>query len=181
MKIPSLVSVVFGAAVLLPCVSGSDLLPEDKVPEQVQDAERNPFARRGPATATTVVEDRESEESRIRRAFERMNVSGTSTGEGQEGVLIGILRLREGMDVPAVIPNQTERLRVESVSNERVELVFLENEGVEQNRKITLRFSLKPQIRYLLGSQIPPVPEISPLEGRFPPDKLLLPDEPQEQ
>lgn len=158
----------------------SDLLPDDKVPEQVQESERNPFARRGPATQTTVVEDRESEESRIRRVFERMAVSGFSDGEGQQGALVGILRLRQGGTVPAVLPNQTEKLRVDSITNEKVELVFLENEGVEENRKITLRYSLKPQVRYLLGSQVPPVPEISPLEGRFPPDKLLLPDEEQD-
>jgi len=160
--------------------SAPALLPEEKEPIPIEEGERNPFARRGPATATTVVEDTESEESRLRALLGKMKVTGFMEGDNGASVLLGNYRMIPKQILPPLLANQTEKLQVVSVTPKRVHLVFLESDDRPPTRTITLRYSLRPQVRFLLGSQVPDSPPNAPeLAGKIPPDSVETDDEPE--
>jgi hypothetical protein len=150
--------------------SEDSLLPENKESIQLAEAERNPFARRVPTAAAVVVEEAESEESRLQKMLVNMEISGFRDGSDGRSVLLGRLWLRVGDELRTLIPKQTEIIRVENILNDRVEFVFLEPEDRPLTRSFTLRYNPLPTVRYLLGTQLTPVPRnASSLEGIFPP------------
>ena len=145
------------------------VLPEDKKPVELQPGERNPFARRGPATETTFVEeDTESEESKLRAILEAMKVSGFTRSDNGNSVLLGYLRLEPGMLLPPLRENQTEQLRVVSIDEQQVELLFVDPPERQLNRTIRLRFDPRPRVRYMLGTQIPQPATEPGFQGLFP-------------
>lgn len=169
------------SCLFLACLSNAPgLRPEEKEPIPIEEGERNPFARRGPATGTTVVEDTESEESRLRSLLEKMKVAGYTEGDDGASVLLGNYRMKPTQILPPLLANQTEKLQVVSVNPKRVELVFLESDGRPPSRSITLRYNLRPQVRFLLGTQVPESPpNASELAGKFPPDSVQTDDDPE--
>lgn len=129
------------------------VLPDDKEAVDLQEGERNPFARRGPRVPTVVIEDADTEENRIRDVLRGMHVSGTTEWGGPRRVLLGSYILEVGKHVPDVIENQSETLRVKEITAEKVELVFEEKDNIPETRTVDLRFRLTPTIRYVLGSR----------------------------
>ncbi len=137
--------------------AGIGLLPEDKTPVVVVEDERNPFGKRSAKVATKVQEEVESEESKIRAVVGRLSLGGMTHGYGVVKVLVGSFTVAEGGMLPDVIPDQTEKVKVLSVSADKVELGFVDKDGSAETRKITLGFDLKPTVRFNLG--IPPAAE----------------------
>lgn len=163
--LPALVSLAMFA------LSGSllaNLLPENKVPVVLQEGERNPFAAKAAPVASVVPADQESEESRIRGLLMDFDVVGFSDGPGGTSVLLGPYLLRPGEMVPQLVNRQTERIQVAAIHNGRIELVFLEDNDRPPTRRISLGFSTKPRVRFLLGTQLPPVNFPKTLQGSYP-------------
>lgn len=165
-----LLIILFASA---PIAAAQSLLPQDKDVEILEESERNPFGRRGPdPAARVVVEDAETEESKLQTAYGRMEVSGFAEGEYGRSVLLGRQKIFPGDTLPPVLQNQQEVLQVEEIQPDRIVLIFLEKQARPTPRRITLRYNLNPTVRHLLGTQTPLNRSRSvDLHGQFPPNK----------
>lgn len=145
--------------VLLQQLTSIGLLPEQKLalhPEDKLDPKRpNPFAERAKAKEAKAVETVETEEIKIRRIFDTLKISGITKGPAGHSALLGDLILEEGGQVPPVIPNQTQILRVTKVTEKLVEIAWVEGAGFETvaPRKIVKRVELSPKVGVLLAAQ----------------------------
>jgi hypothetical protein len=159
-------------------VHAQNLLPSDKEIEVLEEGERNPFGRRGPDPARVVIEDVETEESRLQTSYGRMEVSGFADGPYGRSVLLGRHKIFPGDVLPSILPRQTEVLRVEEITADRIELIFIERQSRPTPRKITLRYDITPKVRHLISTQIP-LSRASgvDLQGQFPPPKNPAGDE----
>jgi hypothetical protein len=137
------------------CGISQNFLPQDKDVEILDEGERNPFGRRGPDPARVVIEDSETEESRLQTAYSRMEVSGFAEGAYGRSVLLGRHKIFPGDILPPILSRQTEVLRVEEIHPERIELIFVDRQSRPTPRKITIRYSMEPKVRHMLGSQVP--------------------------
>lgn len=135
------------------------LLPKDKLslrPEDTLDpGQGNPFAERAKAKKPLAVETVETEEIKIRRVFDALKIDGIIKGQGKYSALLGDLDLEEGAQVPPVIPNQTQILRVTVVTAKKVELAWVEGFGSESAipRKIVKTVGLAPRVGVKLAGQ----------------------------
>ncbi len=134
------------------------ITPGERKSVMVSGEERNPFGRRASKGPGAPV-DAASEESRIRVVLEGLPVGGITTGSGGVKVLLGSLLLRKGAEVPPVIPNQTEKIRVLSLSGGQIELGFIEKDGTAETRRIQLPMNLAPDVRFSLANKSPKKPE----------------------
>ena len=132
-------------------------LPSQKVPAPVVEGDRNPFATRIPQKEEGFGNiDAESEESRIRQIFANLQVNGYVPGStGSARVLVGDLILREGIDVPQVIENQTDVLRVTRISKKEVEITWIDEEVAEAPRKLLIPINLEPEVSFVLPGRGP--------------------------
>jgi len=150
---------VLSFAFLLVCSAGPlesappsiGLLPQDKTPVEVTDSERNPFGRKLVKTPEVAAQT-ESEEQKIRAVVTRLPFGGITRGYGVVKVLLGSFMVEKGGYLPDVIANQTEKVRVMEVSEEHVELGFVDEDGSVSSRVLKLTFDLKPVVRYQIGS-----------------------------
>ncbi len=165
-------------------VFAQTLLPESKVMIKLEPDEPNPFsfAKKAPAAKTAQpTEDAEGEAGAIQGVLQKMAVSGyTESGVGRS-VLLDRMRVQAGDYLPPVIPKQTESVRVEAIYPDRVEFAFeekVDKKGKKMDRTFMVRYSLKPEVRYMLGAQDPPR-RAQPIElqGVFPPLKKSPQDE----
>jgi len=160
--------------VILMATAGSgfsqNLLPQDKEIEILDEGERNPFGRRGPDPSRVVIEDTETEESRLQTENGRMEVSGFAEGPYGRSVLLGRQKIFPGDTLPSLLPRQTEVLRVHEIHTDRIELIFVEKQARATPRTITIRYNLDPKVRHLLATQVPlnREPAVEML-GQFPP------------
>lgn len=132
-------------------------LPSQKVPATVDENERNPFSTSVPDDIDDIRNfDAESEESRIRQVFSNLKVNGHVPGiNGPARVLVGDLILEEGQDVPNVIENQTDVLRVTRIDDKEVELSWVGEEVVEQPRTFVIPIALDPVVSVMLPGRGP--------------------------
>lgn len=148
----------FAATTLLVAApSNIGLLPQDKKPEVVEATEPNPFGigtKQKPGVAVVVAE---SEEIQIRGAIDRMAMGGMAREYGVTKILLGPHMVATGDVLPDVIPRQTEQVRVIAVTDDQVELGFVEKNGEVGERKILLGIDLKPVVRYRLRNAAPAV------------------------
>jgi hypothetical protein len=164
-----LAAALFGWNYSLRSADALELLPQTKIPVLLSEGERNPFAVKAAPAAQVVAADQESEESRLRGLLANLQVSGYAEGEGGTTVLLGPYLLRPGELVPSLLRRQTEQIRVAAIRPGQIELLFLEPNDRPPTRRLTLNFSTEPKVRYLLGTQVPPVPRTQTLQGVFPP------------
>lgn len=146
------------------------LLPSRRQPVIVSPEETNPFSQKVAPSAQMVFEEVETEEVRIRNIINDMPFAGLAEDGDSRRALIGSLALGEGDEVPPILPVQAERVVVVRVTGEEIEFGFLERNGKLGARTFTRRFSLAPQIRYLLPSEAVTVtPRIpgAPMQGRI--------------
>ena len=127
------------------------ILPEEKTPESVKPNEVNPFSK----LSSLVDDDSSSEENQVKELLQSLPVTGVSTtAEGGKRVMLGGFKLDRGTIVPQVLPGQTVKLRVNSVSDTALEMVWVEkkNTGLPP-RMLIIPFNVKPSIRVqLVGS-----------------------------
>ncbi|MFZ4681063.1 MAG: hypothetical protein ACOYMS_01060 [Terrimicrobiaceae bacterium] len=151
-----LAGIFFGLALLVSPMAAArasiGLLPEDKTPVVVAEDERNPFGKRAVKAPSVVQEERESEETKIRALISKLPLGGMTRGYGVVKVLIGPYTVAEGAILPDMIPGQTERVKVLSVSADKVELGFLDKDGTADTRKINLAIDFRPAVRFKLGA-----------------------------
>jgi len=133
--------------------SSIGMLPTEKRSVEVPEDERNPFGRRGSRTPSVVVQETETEESRIRGALFGMQITGFVESTSGNKALLGSLILGEGRLLPPVIERQTERLQVVSVEPEMIEIGFLDKDGNVDGRVISIPVRVRPDVRYILGTQ----------------------------
>jgi hypothetical protein len=120
-------------------------LPGEKISEPLRAKERNPFTRRETKIAE-VAEDKESEESQLRKLFAAMPVTGVIRGGGEVKVLLGSLILKQGEPLPSLLEKQTERLVVGPITDQQAELDFVEGDEHAEPRRIFITIDLRPRV-----------------------------------
>jgi hypothetical protein len=143
----------------LPELNRAALEPEERIPETVEEGERNPFGLLSvpaPEEAEEVTIKVETEEMKIRRILGNMRVAGVSGQPGSYRVLLGSMQLREGDTLPRLFANQAERLRVEEITDRRIVLAFIERSPQKDlpPRTIGLGVDLSPRVRSLLPGEV---------------------------
>jgi len=141
----------------LPELDRTALEPERREPATVEPGERNPFGLVSvPEREAKEIEPLavETEEMRIRRILGNMRVSGLSGSSGAYRVLIGSVQLGVGDEVPRLFADQGEVLRVKSISEREMVLVFNEKDPNLPPRSIQLGFELQPRPRSLLAGEL---------------------------
>ena len=141
----------------LPDLDRSAFLPERRTPTDVPEDERNPFGKSlPPPTEEKEIEPVkvETEEMKIRRVLSNMRVSGLSGAPGDYTVLLGPLALRAGETLPKLFRDQAEVLRVESVSDREVVLIFVEKNPNLPPRAMSLSVDLKPRVDSVLAGEL---------------------------
>ncbi|MGI9240565.1 MAG: hypothetical protein ACR2RV_07170 [Verrucomicrobiales bacterium] len=128
------------------------ILPSQKIPASVDKGDRNPFSTRHVENNVPIDGiDTESEESRIRQVFAGLRVTGhVPASKGSPRVLVGDLILKEGIELPQVIENQTNVLRVTRITNKEVEITWIDEEVAEAPRKLLIPINLEPEVSFLL-------------------------------
>lgn len=147
------IRIFVGGMTLLPLLAAEiGLLPQEKTAIMIDVSERNPFSLR-----TVLAPEKEAEtggeEKAIRDAIGNLAVGGIVGAPPNVRVLLGSMALGEGRDLPDVINRQSERLRVVSITEKQIEIAFLEKNGKASERRITVALSVKPAVRYMLGSK----------------------------
>ena len=126
------------------------ILPEEKTPESVKPNEPNPFNKE----ARLEDDQSSSEENSVREVLMSLPVNGISVDpRGGKRVMLGPMRLERGMLVPDVFAQQGVHLRVNSVSDTALELVWVEkkNTGLPP-RTLIIPFNVRPRVKTLLPS-----------------------------
>lgn len=151
---------------LSPAVSPVGLLPDDKVSVVVADGERNPFGKLSAKAEVTV----DNEEARIRAVIDHLPMAGVIESRSGKRVMLGFLVLEEGKILPPVVSNQKERVQVVTISEEKIEMGFLEPDGQVGSRRILLLSpSLSPAVHFRVA------PPAGPKQGTL--DGVLTKDE----
>ena len=143
----------------LPELNRAALEPEERVPEKVEEGERNPFGLLSvpaPEQEEEVKIEVETEEMKIRRILGNMRVAGLAGQSGSYRVLLGSMQLGKGDMVPRLFANQAERLRVEDITDRQVVLAFIERSPQKDlpPRTIGLGIDLSPRVRSLLPGEV---------------------------
>jgi hypothetical protein len=130
------------------------MLPDDRTSITLESKERNPFAKQEikeemPAPG----EEKESEESRIRRVLGKLTVVGRTKGANGWKVLLGDLILEKDRTLPPVIEGQTQVLRVANVYDGSVELIWEDKSGSGEPRKMFIPIDLSPRVHTALAGK----------------------------
>lgn len=132
------------------------ILPSSKRGSRIDVAERNPYAAR--TVEKTKGEDATSEASQIIKILEGLRIRGLSRDRSGNvrTVLYGDLRLTQGAMLPQLLPNQNDELIVSSVTNEEIELAWLNEAGnrVTDGRKLLIAIELEPKVQIVLPGQV---------------------------
>ncbi|CAN5408375.1 hypothetical protein BH09VER1_BH09VER1_09860 [soil metagenome] len=126
-------------------------LPEEKVGVTVPATERNPFGKRVVKAPDAPIEEKGSEETQIRGIVTKLECGGIIRGGGKTKVLLGSFQVEEGGILPSVIPDQMEKLKVVAIKKDRVEMVFVEQDGKPELRTVSVPFDLGPNVHYKLN------------------------------
>ncbi len=128
--------------------------PEQKTPTLISESERNPFGNRTKKQAVAVY-DKESEESQIRRIFTKLKVNGMSSAkDGFQRILLGDMILEKGKKVPQLIAGQSETLIVSDVTDEQIELSWVDEATMRlDGRKLLIPIALDPSVEFVLKGQ----------------------------
>jgi len=130
------------------------MLPSDRTSVTVAPTERNPFAKQElKEEAPAPGEEKESEESRIRRVLGKLAVVGRTKGPNGWKVLLGDLILEKNRTLPPVIEGQTQVLRVANIYDGSVELIWEDKSGSGEPRKMYIPIDLSPRVHTALAGR----------------------------
>lgn len=122
--------------------------PDEKTSELVKDDEHNPFEAPSDAKKD---QPSTSEENQVRDLLLSLPVVGVSPGQNGMRVLLGDIRLEAGTMVPQVIPNQNVQLRVNNVTADSIELVWVEKKPTGlPPRLLVIPIDTTPKVQYQL-------------------------------
>jgi nucleoid-associated protein YgaU len=132
-------------------VSYALIFPDEKAPETVKPEEENPFV------AITELEEEDvsnSEENKIKELILAMKVVGASLRPQGYRVQLGDMILQAGMVVPPFMPDQTVQLRVNSITEDQIEFVWMEKTKTGlPPRTLLMPIKMKPSVRYAMPGQ----------------------------
>lgn len=121
------------------------ILPEEKTFETVKGSEYNPF---GGLFNDKSKDVSSAEDAKVSEILRSLPVNGKSS---HNTVLLGDIILRRGEMVPEVLPNQTVQLKVQDITQDHVELVFIERKPTGlPPRTLTLFTDVSPQVKLRL-------------------------------
>lgn len=130
------------------------MTPDSKRPLLLKANERNPYARRSPGQETINEGGDNEEEIEIRSRLSSLSVTGRSRGPRGLRVLLGDIILEEGRILPPLIPDQTENLKVDEVSEDNVVFSWLDIEtGEPTGKTMLMTYDLTPAVSYALHGQ----------------------------
>jgi hypothetical protein len=128
------------------------IMPEEKTAEPVKAEERNPFGKTQEDAHAPAKGSRE--ENAIRTRMESMKIVGVAPGAHGLRVMLGNMMLEEGETVPPVIPDQTLSLCVSKITDQSIELKWIEKKAAGLPPSVfTLPIDLRPFVRYQLPGQ----------------------------
>lgn len=160
-----LIFLVVGAS-LAQAISPVGLLPDDKVAIVVAEGERNPFGKTSPKAEAAV----DNEEARIRSFIDHLPMAGVIESRSGKRILLGSHMLEEGKILPPMVSNQKEKIQVVSISEDKIELAFLESNGEVGSRRIVVQGSLAPEVNFRVA---PPMgPKAGKLDGVISKDEM---------
>lgn len=128
------------------------IYPNEKAPETVKPEEENPFVALADLNAKEDVGN--SEENKVKEIILAMQVVGASPRPQGYRVQLGDMILSEGTIVPPFLPDQTVQLRVNSITEEQIEFVWLEKQPTGlPPRTLLMPIKMKPVVRYAMPGQ----------------------------
>ena len=132
-------------------VSYALIFPDEKAPETVKPEEENPFV------AITDLEEEDvsnSEENKVKEMILAMKVVGASLRPQGYRVQLGDMILQAGMVVPPFMPDQSVQLRVNSITEDQIEFVWMEKTKTGlPPRTLLMPIRMKPSVRYAMPGQ----------------------------
>lgn len=132
-------------------VSYALIFPDEKAPETVKPEEENPFV------AITELEEEDvsnSEENKVKEMILAMKVVGASLRPQGYRVQLGDMILQAGMVVPPFMPDQSVQLRVNSITEDQIEFVWMEKTKTGlPPRTLLMPIKMKPSVRYAMPGQ----------------------------
>lgn len=127
------------------------IFPDEKAPETVKPEEENPFV------AITELEEEDvsnSEENKVKEMILAMKVVGASLRPQGYRVQLGDMILQAGMVVPPFMPDQSVQLRVNSITEDQIEFVWMEKTKTGlPPRTLLMPIKMKPSVRYAMPGQ----------------------------
>lgn len=133
-----------------------EMRPTDKTPLISKANERNPYARRSAADEAEANGEENQEEIQIRQRLSSLSVKGRSVGPNGPRILLGDIILEKGKELPDLLQQQVERLKVIDISENSIVLGWLDVETREPTGKtMQVTYDLTPRITYALHGQGP--------------------------
>ncbi|MEC5126767.1 hypothetical protein VSU19_08405 [Verrucomicrobiales bacterium BCK34] len=133
-----------------------EMRPADKSPLITKANERNPYARRSAADEARANGEENQEEIQIRQKLSTLSVKGRSIGPNGPRILLGDIILEKGKELPPLLQQQVESLKVIDISDNSIILGWLDVESRELTGKtMQVTYDLTPRITYALHGQGP--------------------------
>lgn len=131
------------------------LMPSEKSSELVAKEERNPFGK-GDEEMRDVSGKSSSEETKIQEQLSKLHATGLSPGPNGLRVLFGDMWLSKNDVMPPVIRDQTLALRVNDVTREAIQLVWMEKKftGLPP-RLLVIPVDLRATVHRVPHGQVP--------------------------
>lgn len=121
------------------------IMPDEKTPELVKATESSPF---GGLVDDKAKDTASGEETKVGDMLRTLPVVGKSS---RNTVLLGDIILRRGQLVPPIVPNQTVQLRVNDITPDHIELVWIEKKSTGlPPRTLTIMTDVSPQVKQRL-------------------------------
>jgi len=131
------------------------LLPDEKSSEAVKEGERNPFGK-SEDELHDLGGKSSNEETKIQEQLSKLHATGISPGPNGLRVLFGDMWLSKNDVMPPVVKDQTLALRVNDVTRESIQLVWLEKKftGLPP-RLLVIPVDLRATVRRVPHGQLP--------------------------
>jgi hypothetical protein len=126
------------------------ILPDEKVPEQIKPTEHSPFTKEVEPQQN---ENVNSEHNLVMSKLTSMKASGIVNQDAEYSVLLGSLKLKRGEIVPPVIPNQSVQVKVNSITPEAIDFVWVDEKMSKRGLSaatFSIKLDLKPRITVIL-------------------------------
>jgi hypothetical protein len=179
------------------------ILPEEKTKELVKPTEHCPFTKE---LKPLKDENEDSEHNLVQNTLLALKATGVTRGPDGWTVLLGSLRLKAGMRVPPIIPNQTVQVIVNSVTPEAIDFRWEDEKLLKRGltaSTFTSKLNLQDRVRVILTganrpdpdgrktsrvtvAELPPALFVTPVpenkeampEGEAPPKATIVQDSP---
>jgi hypothetical protein len=128
------------------------IFPDEKAPLNVKPEEENPFVAMADLNAKPDAGN--SEENVVKERLLAMQVVGASPRAKGYRVQLGDMILEAGMVVPPFLPDQSVQLRVNGITEQEIEFVWLEKQRTGlPPRTLLMPIKIRPVVRYALPGQ----------------------------